>query len=413
MNNYEMKWFEFRFNWPVSIMLVGLFFNSQILSWSANNPIGIKGFSEFTYVFFIIFSISYVYNFIRIKGGLPKFDFFCFLVPVFLVILSSLLAAIKYDQPFVNGCIEARRYLGFYFIFVLLYYYRSGWFDQDVFLKALIYIGFLALILGVGVQLGIVPEINALDTSQLNLRQERASVGAQSVSVAIFSVVALLFTGKMGQLHSGLYLMLLLLGLLLVVQSRGILIASLASIFGLYVFIYFRGKLLLYSIVAVFLTILIIYFIRGNLLVQGVLESFSQLISGNYLAESVRAHSIQTVVDNFDIFGNGALWLQWNDGFSSFYGENFFLADIGIAGTFFQYGILAIPYVLFILYLLLRVLFLRNRLNPILVMAQLIAIYILIMWPIAAPMEYRPFLMALYCFCSYIVFSEKRGLYAT
>jgi len=64
----------------------------------------------------------------------------------------------------------------------------------------------------------------------------------------------------------------------------------------------------------------------------------------------VRYRTIQIILSNlYDsyFFGWGSLSLQWNNGFHSFYGDNFYLSDVAIFGTIYRHGFFSIFFILF------------------------------------------------------------------
>jgi hypothetical protein len=84
---------------------------------------------------------------------------------------------------------------------------------------------------------------------------------------------------------------------------------------------------------------------------------FSTLSSTDYINESARILTSLQIFSEFsngDLWGHGALSLMWKGGFHRLYGENFFLADVGVIGTMFRFGILAVPILIFASWILIR-----------------------------------------------------------
>jgi hypothetical protein len=115
-------------------------------------------------------------------------------------------------------------------------------------------------------------------------------------------------------------------------------------------------RFLVISVVTTLIPFLVLLWVNEEFLIR-YYDMFSTLSSADYLRDSARVLTslqIYHEIANGDPWGHGALSLMWRGGFHHLYGENFFLADVGIIGTIFRFGILAIPILVFASWILVR-----------------------------------------------------------
>jgi hypothetical protein len=67
-------------------------------------------------------------------------------------------------------------------------------------------------------------------------------------------------------------------------------------------------------------------------------------------AQNLRVDTIHTVMSKNLLIPHGALWAQWNGGFSNVFGPSFFLSDIGVFGELFSYGAVLLAILLIVYY---------------------------------------------------------------
>ncbi|MEY8213288.1 MAG: hypothetical protein RPR97_02265, partial [Colwellia sp.] len=93
----------------------------------------------------------------------------------------------------------------------------------------------------------------------------------------------------------------------------------------------------------------------------------------------------------------GALSEMWGGGFHRIYGENFYLADVGIFGTLYRYGLVGL--ILQILgagYIIIH--FIRASAKPGSQVFQMMGLLLLLMTPLSAPVEYNSGILAIILF---------------
>jgi hypothetical protein len=116
------------------------------------------------------------------------------------------------------------------------------------------------------------------------------------------------------------------------------------------------SKFLAISVVTSLIPFLVLLWVNEEFILR-YYDMFSALSSAAYLQDSARVLTSLQIYHEFsngDPWGHGALSLMWRDGFHRFYGVHFFLADVGIIGTIFRFGILAVPILLFSSWILVR-----------------------------------------------------------
>ncbi len=83
------------------------------------------------------------------------------------------------------------------------------------------------------------------------------------------------------------------------------------------------------------------------------IEFYENSLDGD-VEDGVRPHTIASVFSHLSLVNwlpSGSLSLMWQDGFIPYFGEHFFLSDIGIIGTLFRFGFLTfllVPLTLFV-----------------------------------------------------------------
>lgn len=375
---------------------------SYIFMWTTHNPLGIKGYAEVVSIACFVFSTIYVFRLQRVEGGVEKILFFVYVVPIILVFLSSLISYVKYSQPFFYGVIENRRVFIVYGFFVLIYLYRELGMELERIVNIFIAFGLLSLVLGVLLQFGLIPKLNNNEVADLIARKSRAAVGESVVVMAFFASISLYFLRRNVRYIYCSVILLIFIGL--VIQSRQVLIGVvISSLLIFWVFNLSASKIAWGSLSAIFATA-VTYFFSSWWADVGIVSAMQDMLSSETLEDSVRARTISIILSDFEPLGHGALSLLWNDGFHYYYGENFFLADVGIFGVFFQYGIFAVFYAVIFLALV-GITLIRTEKSEVgrvsINISRCLALYLIVGLPVAAPIEYRGALVSYMLFFYY------------
>jgi len=287
---------------------------------------------------FILTSKTYSTEFIKL--GLSYI-----LIALCALIISTLIAGISFGQPAHLGIITERKTLLCLSFFPAYYLLRS-----EIGLR---HHSMYRFIMGVAILSAtaswVFQQTIVVTLDEEGFREDRAGVGVGMICMAILWMAARwLFPatagngrirdgrsgsriGQMGLLAAIIYLF---LTMIFVAQTRQFLIALVVPI-ALYYLLIFAGKPqrgTLWGATVLF----------GALLVNLDWELVLSIFSSDYLEFSARSktYSIiwQLFLDN-PLIGRGALNPDFHGGFKSLYHSFFFLADVGIAGTQYRFGI--------------------------------------------------------------------------
>jgi hypothetical protein len=372
-------------NMTAFFILLVLIMNAQIFSATASNPLGVNGAQEAFYVFLGLWAFkSVVLTTVR-YAKVPSIDLFIFVTPLVLIAYGATAAFITFKQPIAFGILEERRILSVYVYFPLVDMLRSGRISAEKMEKAILTVMAICAVLMVAVSFKLIPAWNEVRSSNVALRSERLSIGS-SFLAAFLPLLLVRLRGTEAIKRITIFI-LLAFALVFITQSRQLLIAI-----ALMITLTLRPHVLLALGAAITITILLFMpFLSEQL--QFYTELFSQLFSSKYLDSSWRMLSIEAVIQSLragEIFGHGSLSSMWQEGFQRVIGESFFLADIGIIGTSYRYGLLGIFWYLFWMTVQLTLIMempaasQRRRYFAVL-------LFLVILLPVAAPIEYRGF----------------------
>lgn len=331
---------HYRFRAITVFSFLILFLNTGVFLGSAGNPIGIDGVQEAFYVFLIVWALGWLIEQQRRFGTVPKIDLFVFLIVPFLMVYSAFSAQKVYGQPYLFGLIEERRILAMFIYFPVVTMLRLRWVDIVQFERMVVFSGLICALLAIGLSLDLVPRIQETAGSEFALRGERNTVGASFVAVAIPFVIA----ARRGEWRGWAVPLILILActLLFVMQTRQLMLAS--GIAALYLLRGPRAALILLGVAMLgYAAVLFLPGVSDRLVV--LQQALDELTTEKYLTESWRGLAYSdalTALERGEIWGHGALSSLWNGGFALVFGPYFFLADIGIVGTFFRYGVIGV-----------------------------------------------------------------------
>lgn len=359
--------------------------NAQIFSAIASNPLGVNGAQEAFYVFLGLWAFKSVVQKTVCCAKVPSIDLFILVTPLALIAYGATAAFITFRQPLAFGILEERRILSVYVYFPLVDMLRSGRISVEKTEKAILTVMAICALLMVVVSFKLIPVWNEVRSSNVALRSERLSIG--SSFLAAFLPLLLVRLRGTEAIKRITILILLAFALVFITQSRQLLIAV-----ALMITLTLRPHVLLALGAAITITILLFLpFLSEQL--QFYTELFSQLFSSEYLDSSWRMLSIEEVIQSLragEIFGHGSLSLMWQEGFKRVIGEFFFLADIGIIGTLYRYGLFGIFLYLFWmtvqLTLIMRIPAGSQRRSYFAVL-----LFLVILLPVSAPIEHRGF----------------------
>lgn len=195
----------------------------------------------------------------------------------------------------------------------------------------------LCALLSVGIYIGWIPTLQPIEVKEGASRELRFAIGQAFVTIGIVLVLAP--TAKKTQTNRLGKAALLAFVLLFIIQTRQLISIALIGLF----FVGGIGRVLV-LLGTVFLMLAVSSGINFATLMR-FSEMFSSALTDEYVSESWRALTILTVLNEFqngNIFGSGGLYIGWKDGFHRIYGAFFFLADVGVFGSLYRFGLFAI-----------------------------------------------------------------------
>lgn len=371
----------------VTVLIV--LFNSQIFRKAGANPIGVSGVQEVFYGFLLVWAFGSIVKQYMTRGRVKQLDLFVFLIVVGLPIYSSVLALIYFDQPIIYGLIEERRLLALLVYFPIVTALNNSWVTLKQLEDLTISVAMLAATLTLAVYVGLIPEINDVRQRESSLRGDRYGIGQHFIAVAILLLLA---RSKLSSFHiRQLLAASMFLVLIAIVQTRQITFGLAASL------------LVMMKNVRVVLSLLVVASLLAILvLVSPDVSAFLQIyglviqdgLTEEYFTQSWRAQAVLVALNSFwgtGFFGVGALFLAWEGGFHRIHGPFFFLADIGIIGSIYRYGIFGIFVYLIYFVVQFRLLFKIEKKDKRILYLSLFAM-IVVGAPLSAPFEYRGFL---------------------
>lgn len=379
---------------------------STAFSSTPTNPFGVFGLREL----FLALTVAWVglgLTFGTIRGPLDYAIIGCTLLFVGISILSSYAS---YGQPMLYGLLEDRRFFGLWLYFPLRDAIRQLGFDRA--LNLMFFVAFTIAVLGFLYKYGVVA--GWADVTYDRNRLGRANIATPFVIMMVAMAWYRWNGWQMGKLRlAGLAFMLVYL--VVVAQTRQSIIALLGSIMMVFFLAAIRNGrgLTFLSLSAAALAVIVFAIVAPATAIALLPDQFQELLSERYLQDSVRTIAYTAALNDLLLFGHGALSLQFDNGFANYYGEMFFIADIGIVGTLYRFGIFAIPFIIYTLLLFRYIVKWSLRVRPISYFYALSAgsLTLLLPWLTAAILEFRSEQMAtLLAFAAYLKFAWHREL---
>ncbi len=380
MANISSKFFFL----PLTVLAIILHFS--VFGDSTHNPIGFKFLNE-AYLA-VCLGLSLLLILANTEATSREFRilmYYAFYSVVVFTVLPAIFAFFTFGQPISYGLIEERRILftfGFVPLLLLAKHISTLQFE-----RAFIYAALLAVLLSWCFKFGLVPDLREEQTSWD--RPDRSSIGPFLICFAYFYCIEIWAKGKSpinGEARQrNLYMIIaavLLLTLVFATQTRQLIVLCLAfTLFSL------RAKAIIWAAsLSVLLSPLILY--PELLDILGLNTEFYQSNLDGGVEDGVRPHTIASVFRHLDLVSwlpSGSLSLMWQDGFIPYFGEHFFLSDIGIIGTLFRFGFLT-----FILVPLTLVIYQRiaRNINPDMQFSYSVMLAFIVIWPLNGLFEY-------------------------
>ncbi len=380
MTNISSKFFFL----PLTVLAIVLHFS--VFGDSTHNPIGFKFLNE------AYLAVSLGFSLLLILASTEESSrefrilmYYAFYSVLVFTVLPAIFSFYTFGQPITYGLIEERRILftfGFVPLLLLTKYVSTRQFEH-----ALIYAALIAIALSWGFKFGLVPDLREEQTSWD--RPDRSSIGPFLICFAYFYCIQVWAKGKSPingeERQRAFYLViaaLLLLTLVFATQTRQLIVLCLAfTLFSL------RAKAIIW---AASLCVLLspLFFYPELLDVLGLnVEFYENSLDGD-VEDGVRPHTIASVFSHLSLVNwlpSGSLSLMWQDGFIPYFGEHFFLSDIGIIGTLFRFGFLTFLLVPLTLFIYRRI---ARSINADMDFTYAVMLAFFVIWPLNGLFEY-------------------------
>jgi hypothetical protein len=334
---------------------------------------------------------------VLLRRPLPPLARTVFAAPMVAVFYSAIMAYISYGQPPIYGIIEERRMFELWVYFPLARHI-SACSSIRVVLKQIILLGMFISLLGLSYRLGIVRGWKEIEIGAGALRQARANFSGGFV---IVSATIGLAVGPKIRLRalSLINFLLAVVFMLFVSYTRQYFLSLLIAFAALPIFGKWRpGARLAGVATGIFVLALSAILVSGldRSYDSRIIRLYLQLFDESYLTSNARALAMLDVFRELSVLGHGALSAQWNDGFARVFGSYFFLSDIGIFGTLHRFGIFTVFYALATIYLLRQSVRGAAGLSPgHSRLAAMLAVLLVLNWPLGGILEYRGMTVAL------------------
>ncbi|MCQ4280015.1 hypothetical protein NA643_13055 [Pseudomonas stutzeri] len=380
MTNISSKFFFL----PLTVLAIVLHFS--VFGDSTHNPIGFKFLNE-AYLA-VCLGLSLLLILASTEESSREFRilmYYAFYSVFVFTVLPAIFSFYSFGQPITYGLIEERRILftfGFVPLLLLAKHISTRQFEH-----AFIYAALIAVVLSWCFKFGLVPDLREEQTSWD--RPDRSSIGPFLICFAYFYCIQVWAKGKSPingeQRQRKLYLILaavLLLTLVFATQTRQLIVLCLAfTLFSL------RAKAIIW---AASLCVLLspLFFYPELLEILGLNVEFYESSLDGDVEDGVRPHTIASVFSHLNLVNwlpSGSLSLMWQDGFIPYFGEHFFLSDIGIIGTLFRFGFLTfllVPLTLFVYHRIAR------SINSEMEFTYAVMLAFFVIWPLNGLFEY-------------------------
>ena len=336
------------------LLFVLLYFDSR--AWfTKSNFVEIPGGQEAFLAALVVFFLVMVFPKVVLKLRFEATGIFILSVIAFVMLVSAGGAWLIYRQPLYAGMIEERRVLSLLIFFPVAYAIRSNLVTARTVLNYVTGASVLC-VLNALVYYMKVSSLEVVENfaSEADARADRTPIGTGFVLMSLCYVLSrYVETPKLR--WAALWLVFVFYVIVLEQGRQTIMAVGVASVFLLIL----NGK----AFRRLGLTLGLCFaamlpFIWSTL--SRMWEKYVFLFTLLSNAQNLRVDTIHTVMSKNLLIPHGALWAQWNGGFSNVFGPSFFLSDIGVFGELFCYGavllgVLLIVYYGYILHLIMEV----------------------------------------------------------
>jgi hypothetical protein len=299
------------------LFLLSVLYVNSGAPWSQNNVLGVPWLQEVYLAALLAYTAVAVLPRIVVRGRATGAEVWVLALAFVPPLISAINALVAFGQPLAYGLVEGRRYLGYLVFFPVLAVVRRGHVSERRVLA-------LILLVAAACYLNSV-FLAAPDLDDPN-RPDRVRIGTFYIVLAYLWAVVRWRGARLGAAYAALALV-LLLGRprhLVTFTAVGASVWAAAAV-GLW---------------------------GGAAWADRYTFMFGRIVNMDLLEASVRAKTVGFILgdmkDGF-LWGRGALSLLWRNGFHRVYFDHFFLSDVGLLGSAYQFGVpLALALLVFV-----------------------------------------------------------------
>jgi len=314
---------------PLFLLLV-LYVNSGA-PWSQNNLLGVAWLQEAYLAALLAYTALAVLPRVVTRGRATAAEVAILALAFLPPLLAAVNALATFGQPLAYGLVEGRRYLGYLVFFPVLDAMRRGHVSERRVLAMILLVAVVCYLNSVFLAVPDVDDPN---------RPDRVRIGTFYIVLAYLWAVVRWRGARLG----GAYAVLafgFFAYLIVYAQTRQILVA--AALVTLALLLSRPRHLATFSVLGAAAWGTAAAGLWGG---AGWAERyafmFGRIVNVDLLEASVRAKTVGFILgdmrDGF-LWGRGALSLLWRNGFHRVYFDHFFLSDVGLLGSAYQFGV--------------------------------------------------------------------------
>jgi O-Antigen ligase len=324
---------------------------------------GMSNLQEAWFVFcFLTFLL--LYPFLKTRAGLrfSRFEFYLLLLITGDVVIAAWRAQVVFGQPIIYGILTQRNMALVAMLLLLLDALRSGMVELADIEAVLLFLAWATAALYSAMRLLLSPS-NFLAYGDGFVTRPMPGEQPSFKFSETFVLFGVFYYAMLGLRTRRVKYYLLALGLFLTTlgpSGRGLTVSVIAALFFFLYRLRGLGKALTASIKFACVSLVLVaatYIIFPALVstrLTGFANAFTVVLTGSATTTdpSANARIFESLaalpfIQKHPFLGNGVVSHQWQDGYGTLLGENFFPADIGVVGIVFSYGILGFLLFLF------------------------------------------------------------------
>ena len=323
-----------------------IYVNSGAL-WSISQPFELLYSQEIYLSLLVLVCSLYLIN--KWASGRPWIaeELFVLALTPILLVIPALFAYLNFGQPVFYGVIEERRALSYLVFFPVYFAISKRYVSVQWVVKVILVICVVNIVNTFYAYMNIRSQVVIDALNSMNARFDRTIIGQYYM---LFAYMLVLWDWLKNNKHQSILILLGILAYFLIfVQTKQMILVLSA----LTVIVVMRdiGKSTWLILVTLVVTIFLVNYIDMGYFFDKYRLLFQLAVQNT---DSIRASTASIIMSDMSdmlyLLGKGSLSLMWHGGFQQFFGENFYLSDVGILGSYYRFGVLAIPLVVLYYY---------------------------------------------------------------